>query len=94
MADRRSDALSSAFQDTKHVLYKLFDLVAICDDTVTSATQFRHQPLETHPSLHLDHPTQRLQRLNDLLRLLLRHPLLHHLRRALHKLLAVHQTQA
>lgn len=44
--------------------------------------------------LHNHNCTQCLHGLNNLLRLLLRHALLHQLWRTLHKLLAVHQTQA
>ena len=60
---------------------------------------FHPSPRGPNPSgssndlVHSNHPPNPLHHLNDLLRLLLRHPLLHLLRRALHKLLAVHQTQ-
>ena len=43
-----------------------------------------------HALLHLDHSTKSLEGLNDLFRLLFRHALLHHLRRAFHELLAVY----
>lgn len=58
-------------------------------------THPHHSSPPTHPSLsiHNNHRPQPLHRLNNLLRLLLRHPLLHLLRRTLDKLLAVHQTQ-
>ena len=47
----------------------------------------------THTSLHRHNRPQPLHRLNNLLRLLFRHPILHLLRRTLHKFLAVDQTQ-
>lgn len=47
----------------------------------------------TTKSITSNHRPQPLHRLNNLLALVLRHPFLHRLRRALDKFLAIHQTQ-
>lgn len=57
-------------------------------------TAQNHRPLTITLLIRSNNSPKPLHRLHNLLAVLLRHPLLHHLRRALNKLLAVHQTQA
>lgn len=49
-------------------------------------------PVLHNPLLHDHNSPERLHSCHDLLTVILRHPFLHLLRRALHKLLTIHQT--